>query len=938
VSVTVRLAVCSGVALCAAALASPAMGAIVHRGTSTTTYASDSTKSLAATVPGAAQPGDLLIASLGFGKNGAKSQPSLSAPAGWTLVSRTNQGRVGSLAVYRHVLLAGETSFTWTTNVTVGGTVFLAAFTGVDVTAPVDAWAGRSVSRPGTSVATPSVTTTVASDVLVASYFAYNGKGIPTSWSPPAGMAELGDAANTSGSRSGSVDYAVKESAGATGTKTATASAGQDYALAALVALRPGPVSGQDVVPPVIGAVQAGSVGSGGATVSWATDEPADGQVEYGLTSAYGASTALDPSLVTGHAAVISGLVPDTVYHYRVKSRDAAGNLATSSDSTFRTAAAAPAGPVPLIVDTDIFSDADDVGALATAFALQLKGEAKVVALGVNTRTSRPSVATNSWKCAAAVAQFYGAGDTPIGTDTPNDGTATNTLDFIGPCSLLASPSTPIPDTAVRVFRRALAAQADGSVVVVEAGYSENLSALLNSPADSISPLSGRDLVALKVKSLVIMAGGYPSRSGENNLIGNPAAAQDVAANWPTKIVWSGYEVGDAIHTGDTISRTHPTTSPVRVSYEAFVGPNKWIYSYDLTAVYHAVRPSDTLLTEVGPGTNSVTSSGGNTFTLGSGNQYYLRLGDATSLDASIEALLDTLPAQAPPDSTPPVIGGVSVGSVSSAGATVLWSTNEASDSQVEYGPTSAYGSSTSLDPGLVLTHATVLSGLSPGTTYHYRVKSRDAAGNLATSVDLTFETLSVGPAVGPSDTFDGNVVDPAKWIVTEDGSTVSAANQQLEIAHAAGAWTKGTIQSATAHDQRGKALQVQVKRAANSGLGGSTFGETSIYLWIDATHSVSFFIAGGSLTAWVDNGPSEVNLTPGWPAYNATAMQWLRFREAGGTLYWEYASGTAAPGSWTQLAAIADPFPLDAVTLKIVAGSNLTKADVAAFDNVDTY
>jgi hypothetical protein len=56
------------------------------------------------------------------------------------------------------------------------------------------------------------------------------------------------------------------------------------------------------------------------------------------------------------------------------------------------------------------------------------------------------------------------------------------------------------------------------------------------------------------------------------------------------------------------------------------------------------VRPNDSLLTEVGPGTNVVTGSGGNSFLSGSGNQYYLNLTSPIALDSSIEVLLDTLP------------------------------------------------------------------------------------------------------------------------------------------------------------------------------------------------------------------------------------------------------------------------------------------------------
>ena len=92
-----------------------------------------------------------------------------------------------------------------------------------------------------------------------------------------------------------------------------------------------------DVTPPVISGVSASNITSGGATISWTTNEPSDSQVEYGTTTAYGNSTALNPSMVTSHSQNLTGLTPGTLYHYRVKSRDAAGNLATSGDYTFTT-------------------------------------------------------------------------------------------------------------------------------------------------------------------------------------------------------------------------------------------------------------------------------------------------------------------------------------------------------------------------------------------------------------------------------------------------------------------------------------------------------------------------------------------------------------------------------------------------------------------------
>jgi peptidoglycan hydrolase-like protein with peptidoglycan-binding domain len=78
------------------------------------------------------------------------------------------------------------------------------------------------------------------------------------------------------------------------------------------------------------------SVTTSTATVSWTTNMAADSQVNYGLTSAYGSSTALDASLVTSHSEMITGLTPGTVYHFQVVSTNASGT-AMSSDMTFTT-------------------------------------------------------------------------------------------------------------------------------------------------------------------------------------------------------------------------------------------------------------------------------------------------------------------------------------------------------------------------------------------------------------------------------------------------------------------------------------------------------------------------------------------------------------------------------------------------------------------------
>jgi Big-like domain-containing protein/glucodextranase-like protein len=98
------------------------------------------------------------------------------------------------------------------------------------------------------------------------------------------------------------------------------------------------PTQALDVTAPVISKVSL-SVTWSGATIGWMTNEPSDTQVEYGLTGSYGSLAPLNAALVTSHSQVINGLAPNTWYHFRMRSRDAAGNLGMSGDYKFKTRA-----------------------------------------------------------------------------------------------------------------------------------------------------------------------------------------------------------------------------------------------------------------------------------------------------------------------------------------------------------------------------------------------------------------------------------------------------------------------------------------------------------------------------------------------------------------------------------------------------------------------
>ena len=143
-------------------------------------------------------------------------------------------------------------------------------------------------------------------------------------------------------------------------------------------------------------------------------------------------------------------------------------------------------------------------------------------------------------------------------------------------------------------------------------------------------------------------------------------------------------------------------------------------------------------------------------------------------------------------DETSPEITTISYIATSNS-ATITWSTDEPATSFVDYGINDAYGSSVS-DSTHVTSHSVKITGLTPKTTYHFKVTSVDPSGNSASSVDYQFTTsasatldsISVTP-VNPSitvgstqqftatGTYSDDVEEDLTQVVTWTSSTVAA-------------------------------------------------------------------------------------------------------------------------------------------------------------------
>ncbi|PYT54121.1 MAG: hypothetical protein DMG43_07390, partial [Acidobacteria bacterium] len=85
-------------------------------------------------------------------------------------------------------------------------------------------------------------------------------------------------------------------------------------------------------------------------------------------------------------------------------------------------------------------------------------------------------------------------------------------------------------------------------------------------------------------------------------------------------------------------------------------------------------------------------------------------------------------PGNPPPSAL--YITNVQAASTTTSASQVVWTTNVAADSTVDYGTSTSYGSSTPVDSAMVTSHQVTLSGLAAGTTYYYQVSSTDSKGN----------------------------------------------------------------------------------------------------------------------------------------------------------------------------------------------------------------
>lgn len=97
-------------------------------------------------------------------------------------------------------------------------------------------------------------------------------------------------------------------------------------------------ISVTDSAPPIISGVNLPEPSSTSVSINWTTDEPATSQVQYGISDEYGSLTPTNSNLTLAHTLTITGLSPDTGYHFQTISTDSFGNTGYSDEFTLLTA------------------------------------------------------------------------------------------------------------------------------------------------------------------------------------------------------------------------------------------------------------------------------------------------------------------------------------------------------------------------------------------------------------------------------------------------------------------------------------------------------------------------------------------------------------------------------------------------------------------------
>ncbi len=521
---------------------------------------------------------------------------------------------------------------------------------------------------------------------------------------------------------------------------------------------------------PVISAVTITAITSTSVTITWTTDQASTSLVNYGTTTSYGSQSPANTTLVTAHSVTLTGLTPGTTYDYDVVSANSSSLSATSGNFTFTTTAGAPV--ITVVTASGITTTS------ATITWTTNQASTSEVCYGTTTPPTCASPATNNALVTSHSVQLTGL--TPgtiyyyevVSTNSSNLSSTSNIFSFttmaVAPAisAVTATAITSTSATIVWLTNQASSSLVNYGTTTAYGSHSALNSTLMTAHSVTLTGLTpgttyDYDVVSANSSNLSATSGNFSftTTSGSGPVLTNIASYP--VANTTGTILWTS---------------SQNATSQV---------------NYGTTAAYGSQTPLNTTLTlyhvvplsGLNPGTTyhySVVSTNASGQTTSSPDFSFTTTGVATT------------PA--------PVITAVASSGITSTSATITWTTDESSSSQVLYGTTTAYGSQSPANNTLVTSHSVTLTGLTPGTTYDYAAVSTNSTGGSTTSANFTFSTAGSAPPPPVISAVTAGAITSSSVTIT--WTTDQASSSQVKYGTTASYGSQSPLNSAlvTAH------------------------------------------------------------------------------------------------------------------------------------------
>ncbi|MFC1703021.1 fibronectin type III domain-containing protein, partial [Patescibacteria group bacterium] len=499
-----------------------------------------------------------------------------------------------------------------------------------------------------------------------------------------------------------------------------------------------------DETPPVISNVVVSSITETGATITWDTNESSNSNVDYDEVAGppYTSNTT-DASMVTSHSIDLAGLAASTTYHYRVRSVDSSTNESFTTDATFTTSAP-PDSTAPVISNVQVTGITQTEATITWDTNESSDSKVDYDTDGTpydDTSTDATMVTSHSISLSGLTADtlyhfIVRSADAAANEASSTDATFT---------------TLPVPDTTAPVISNVVVSAITGTGATISWNTDEQATQFVDYDTDgALYDDTSGSAAPLQTSHSVVLSG-----LTSDTVYHYSVRSADVATNEASTV--------DATFT--TVDVTPPVISALTaVSIGVDTATITWTTNESADSAVDYDNETSEPYADTSTDATMVTSHSIVLGSLTADTTYYYRVRSSDSSaneGTSAELTFTTLE---PPDTTAPVISSVQVSALGATSATITWTTDESADSNVDYGFTAGYGSTES-DATDVTSHSITLSGLSENTTYHYSVRSADAATNESSSTDATFKTID---ATAPSIS-NVNVSG-----ITETGATIT--------------------------------------------------------------------------------------------------------------------------------------------------------------------